>query len=523
MALLLARILAVLVISSVAFGALNQQELTIGNTVIAPDGFERSAITVNGIFPAPVVKAQKGDVLAINTINALADPTMRRSFSIHWHGLFQSRTSGMDGPAFVNQCPISPNSSFLYTFPLDTQTGNYWYHSHLSTQYCDGLRGALVIYDPNDPLADLYDVDDDSTIITLADWYHDMAPDAQKVFFKSGVVPIPDSGLINGAGRYVGGPEVPFAVVSVQQGLRYRLRIFSISCRPFFTFSVDNHNITVIELDGTEHDPVTVQNVDVYAAQRVSVILNANQPVNNYWIRAPPTGGAPGPTGNPLFNPNFTLAILRYAGAPEIEPTTNNTPGVKLDDANMHPIASVGPGMLGDGPADFAITLNIAQPNPPFFDINGVSYISPTVPVLLQILSGARKVTDFYPSENVFVLPPNKVIEVSIPGTGAHPFHLHGHAFDIIRAPNHNDTNFVNPPRRDVVPIIGGNMTFRFFSGNPGAWFLHCHIDWHLEAGLAIVFAESPELNLIGNQTQIVQEDWDKLCPEYDALQPEFQ
>jgi len=23
---------------------------------------------------------------------------------------------------------------------------SFWYHSHLSTQYCDGLRGAIVIY-----------------------------------------------------------------------------------------------------------------------------------------------------------------------------------------------------------------------------------------------------------------------------------------------------------------------------------------------------------------------------------------
>ena len=32
--------------------------------------------------------------------------------------------------------------------------------SHYSGQYCDGLRGALVIYDPEDPQGDLYDVDD---------------------------------------------------------------------------------------------------------------------------------------------------------------------------------------------------------------------------------------------------------------------------------------------------------------------------------------------------------------------------
>lgn len=84
--------------------------------------------------------------------------------------------------------------------------------------------------DPDDPLQDLYDVDDESTIITLADWYRkcrlvlepnvlltsfldDTAPDAQKVFFETGVVPIPDTGLINGVGRYQGGPEVPYAVI----------------------------------------------------------------------------------------------------------------------------------------------------------------------------------------------------------------------------------------------------------------------------------------------------------------------
>ena len=39
-------------------------------------------------------------------------------------------------------------------------TGTFWYHSHLSTQYCDGLRGALVLYDPDDPHKDLFDVDD---------------------------------------------------------------------------------------------------------------------------------------------------------------------------------------------------------------------------------------------------------------------------------------------------------------------------------------------------------------------------
>ncbi|KAG6887567.1 laccase, multicopper oxidase, benzenediol:oxygen oxidorectuctase [Termitomyces sp. T32_za158] len=365
----------------------------------------------------------------------------------------------MDGPAFVTQCPIAPNATFVYSFSTAGQTGNFWYHSHLSTQYCDGLRGIFAVYDPDDPLKDLYDVDDESTIITLADWYHDLAPAAQNTFFQTGVVPIPDSGLINGAGRFVGGPLVDYAVVNVEQGKRYRLRIFAIACRPFFTFSIDNHNITFMEADGIEHDPVEVQNIDVYTAQRVSAILNANQPVDNYWIRAPPTGGAPGPTGNPNFDPDLTRAILRYKGAPDAEPTTNNTGGPKLLDEQMHPIAQEHPGMLGSGDPDVAIVLNIAQvysvvyhaihidpgfqPNPPFFDINGISYISPTIPVLLQILSGAKQPQDLLPSEQVFIVPPNILLQVSIPGTGAHPFHLHGHAFDVVRPSNAVDFNFV--------------------------------------------------------------------------------
>ncbi|KAF5345415.1 hypothetical protein D9756_010969 [Leucocoprinus leucothites] len=492
-------------------------DFVVNNAVVSPDGFERSAVLINGQYPGPLIKANKGDHIVIPTHNELADPHMRRSTSIHWHGFFQPRTSAMDGPSFVNQCPIPPNTTFVYEFDVNDQTGNFWYHSHLSTQYCDGLRGAFVVYDPDDPLKDLYDVDDDGTIITLSEWYHVFAP-REMTNFSS--LESSHSGLINGKGRFNGGPLVPYAVVNVEQGKRYRLRIFALSCRPFFTFSIDGHNITFIEADGIEHDPVEFHSVDIYAAQRISAVLNANQPVGNYWIRAPPMGGSP--KNNPNFNPNLTLAILRYKGAAEEEPTTLDVQGHKLLDTEMHPIQQLGPGKLGDKPADKSITLNIDNTrNPPFFDINGISYVSPTVPVLLQILSGAKKPEDLIPSEQVFVLPKNSVIDITFPTGNLHPFHLHGHTFDVVR-PSDGEFNYKNPLRRDVYPV-NGNTTFRFFSDNPGAWFLHCHIDWHLEAGLAVVFAEAPEENVSGPQSQITPEDWENLCPMYNELSPDLQ
>ena len=69
------------------------------------------------------------------------------------------RVSLLSG-AFVNQCPIIANHSFTYDFSSTNQAGTFWYHSHLAAQYCDGLRGPLVIYDLLDPHRSLYDIDD---------------------------------------------------------------------------------------------------------------------------------------------------------------------------------------------------------------------------------------------------------------------------------------------------------------------------------------------------------------------------
>ena len=65
-----------------------------------------------------------------------------------------------------------------------------------------------------------------------------------------------------------------------------------------------------------------------------------------------------------------------------------------------------------------------------------------------------------------------------------HPFHLHGHVFDVVRVAGSSTYNYVNPVRRDVINVgnASDNVTFRFTTNNPGPWFLHCHIDWHLEA-----------------------------------------
>jgi len=486
--------------------------LTISNRMIAPDGFLRSTSLAGGTFPGPLIKASKGERFAINVVNELTDPAMWLSTSVHWHGLVQNGTNYADGTSFVTQCPITQNNSFLHQFEAKNQAGTYWYHSHYSSQTCDGLRGPIVIYDPDDPYRHLYDVDDETTVITLADWYHITSP---VLNFMIGVNAT--STLVNGLGRYTGGPKSELAVINVEYGKRYRFRLVGMSCDPNFLFSIDGHNLTVIEADGRLTAPLLVDSLQVFNGQRYSVIMNATQPVGNYWIRAlPSTAGA-------TFAGGLNSAILRYSGAPSQDPTTNQSATVMpLLERNLHALINPGaPGIPEYGKADINIEISANNIGGAYY-MNGVRYRPPTVPVLLQILSGAQEATDLVPNQSVIVLEPNKVVELTMKTAGfggPHPIHIHGHSFDVVQSAGDNTTfNYENPVRRDVVSagIQGQQMVIRWVTDNAGPWFLHCHIDWHLDAGFAVVLAENPAG--VRNHLSVIPESWDDLCPIYNSL-----
>jgi iron transport multicopper oxidase len=112
------------------------------------------------------------------------------------------------------------------------------------------------------------------------------------------------------------------------------------------------------------------------------------------------------------------MAILRYAGAPVAEPNTTSNLTNPMLETNLHPLQNPGaPGNPRLGDAD--ITLNLAisyDPSNHSYSINGATFIPPSAPVLLQILSGARSAQELLPAGNVYTLPRNKTVEVSIPG-----------------------------------------------------------------------------------------------------------
>ncbi|KAI3612921.1 laccase [Moniliophthora roreri] len=366
-------------------------DLVISNQDVSPDGFTRGAVVAGDDTIGPLIVGNKNDNLQINVVNNLDDDTMLQSTSIHWHGFFQQSTNWADGAAFVNQCPIAKGNSFLYNFDATDQAGTFWYHSHLcassdsanlqsqltsilATQYCDGLRGPIVIYDPDDPHASLYDVDDESTVITLADWYHTKA---KEITFGLIDGRTPDSTLINGLGRWSQGNETDLSVIAVTSGQRYRVRLINTACDAAYTFSIDNHTMTVIEADAVNIEPIEVDSLMIYAARTNVLLIGIRANAN---------------IGTMSYTSGINSAILRYDTAEEEEPDvldiTSTNP---LSEADLVPLEN--PGAPGDpvvGGVDYALHLNFAFTSTATFTVNDATLVPPTVPVLLQILSGAQ-------------------------------------------------------------------------------------------------------------------------------------
>ncbi|RXW13760.1 hypothetical protein EST38_g12094 [Candolleomyces aberdarensis] len=437
--------------------------MTISNVQIAPDGSPRAAAVVNGIHPGPLIVAQKGDNFDVVVTNNLTDPSMTLDTSIHWHGIFQRGTTWADGPEGVSQCPIPPNgTSFRYQFSTSGQAGSFWYHSHFGNQYCDGVRGPIVIYDENDPHRDKYNEDNEDTVITVTDW-------SETCFLSTAN----------------------------------------------FRFSIDGHKLVVIEADGESTMPTApVDGVQIFAGQRYSLILNASQPISNYWIRANPDLA-------PLrdrFEGGVNSAILRYAGAPEVEPTTPLPPSLEfLRESDLYPFSNPNaPGLPQIDGNDFNKTFAVDF-NGTRFLMNNVSWQAPSAPILLQILTGSNA-SELMPQASIVQLRRNMVVQLNISSVSTrgtpHPFHLHGHAFSVIKSADSNTFNFENPVRRDVVSIggVGQFAVIRFVTDNPGPWIFHCHIEPHLSAGLAVVFVEDFE-NIIPSNP--IPQSWRDLCVKF--------
>lgn len=290
---------------------------------IPADGTKRTITVVNRRLPGPSIEVCLGDEVIIDVINELSSDTT----TIHWHGHHQINSPYMDGVPFVTQCPITPGSTFQYRF-LANNAGTHFWHSHSGFQRSDGAFGSFIVNVPKEdnPHHALYDYDLPSHVINILDWTDVSGLDKFTDHHHSSGNNKPDTILVNGLGKFIHFVTennrtifTPIARFNVEQGIRYRFRVINagfLNCP--IQISVDNHTLTVISSDGFDINATDVESFVTYAGERFDFVLNANQSIDNYWIRF--KGLMDG-----QFTNTFQTSILHYKNANDSDPQGNPT------------------------------------------------------------------------------------------------------------------------------------------------------------------------------------------------------
>ncbi|WLI14581.1 MULTISPECIES: copper resistance system multicopper oxidase [Pseudomonas] len=324
-------------------------DLFIGETPVNITGNPRTAMTINGGIPGPLLRWREGDTVTLRVKNKLKDST-----SIHWHGILLP--ANMDGVPGLSFHGIEPDGMYVYQFKV-RQNGTYWYHSHSGLQEQSGVYGPLVI-DAKEPEPFQYDRD---YVVMLTDWTDENAASLMKTLKKQSdyynyhkrtvgdfIHDVSEKGwgstvadrkmwaemkmnptdladvsgatytyLMNGQA-----PNMNWTGV-FRPGEKLRLRFINGSAMTYFDVRIPGLKMTVVAADGLHVKPVSVDEFRIAVAETFDVIVEPTQDAYTLFAQSMDrTGYARG-----------TLAAKAGLSAPV--PPLDPRPLVTMDDMGM--------------------------------------------------------------------------------------------------------------------------------------------------------------------------------------------
>jgi iron transport multicopper oxidase len=143
------------------------------------------------------------------------------------------------------------------------------------------------------------------------------------------------------------------------------------------------------------------------------------------------------------------------------------------------------------------------------FTINNYTYLNQKVPSFYTAITTGNESSnpDTYGAVNPIVVKHGEIVEIVINNlnTNLHPWHMHGHKFQVLDRPDPNYGRFngtyrpgyphKSPVKRDTFMLQDNSWgVIRFRADNPGVWLLHCHIELHTTSGFTVTIIEAPEV-----------------------------
>ncbi len=539
-------ILMLLIASKISAQNIVRYELTVTDTIVNYSGTDKRAIAVNGQIPMPTLTFTEGDIAEIVVHNKLKEST-----SLHWHGVYLPNKE--DGVPYLTQMPIKPNETFTYSFPIiQNGTHWYHSHSGLQEQL-GMYGSLVLLKKKDDPsfrkgIDDLPEVP-----IVLSEWtdikpenVHRMLHNASDWFaikkgttqsyveaIKEGHLKTKltnewkrmlamdvsdvyyDQFLINGKNES--------QLTEFKAGDKVRLRFSNGGASSYFWLNYAGGKMTIVGSDGNDVEPIEVDRFIIGVSETYDVVVTIPQEDIAYEVLATPedrTKSASIYLGDGKIQLKSRMPKLKYFEGmkmmndmmnmdgslndmgmnmsyqqmdmntvmyPEISGpkggTKKDMPDMKMDntdhsDHGSHAAAKTDIITLNYGmlKAPQSTTLpNDAPVRELHFDLTGN--------MNRYVWSMDNKVLS---ETDKILIKKGEIIRITMFNNSMmrHPMHLHGHDFRVLNGKGDY------APLKNVLDIMPMETNVIEFEANvEGDWFFHCHILYHMMAGMNRVFA----------------------------------
>jgi CopA family copper-resistance protein len=515
--------------------------LTVAESGFGVDGRMGHAITINGTIPAPLIRLREGQNVRIVVDNRLDEDT-----SIHWHGLivpFQ-----MDGVPGVSFPGIKARSTFTYEFPI-RQSGTYWYHSHSGLQEQIGHYGPMII-DPAGAEPVAYDREH---VIVLSDWSflhphrifsrlkqeggffnrrretllgqrsESLSREDRRMFARMRMDPSDISDVTEAAYTLLINGHSPAENWTglFRPGERVRLRIINAAAQTTFNFRIPGLPMTLMATDGIAMRPVEVDELQIGNAETYDFLVQPGDQAYTIVAESIDRSAMARATLAPRMG--MTAAV----------PPLRERPTLNMRDMGMGGMDHAAMGHGGSGAMDHS-NMDMRDESKVDFPVGvGVDMIAPdpvdrTGDPGIGLENVGHRVLTY---KDLVTLTPNKDtraptrrIDIHLTGNMerfmwsmdgeqlsenpepyrfardervrlrlindtmmTHPMHLHGHFFEIVNG--HGDSQ---PMKHTVKVLPGGFVDLDLTADAPGDWAFHCHLLYHMHAGMMRVVTVRP-------------------------------
>ncbi|GLT64095.1 hypothetical protein SLA2020_366080 [Shorea laevis] len=468
----------------------------------------KSILTVNGTFPGPTIRVNKGDTAFVNVYN---------------QGKYgQPKNPWSDGPENITQCPIRPGKNFTQEIIFSNEEGTLWWHAHSDWTRAT-VHGAIIISPAPKTTYPFSKPDAEETLI-LGQWYKGDVMNIINTALATGADPnLSDAFTINGQ---------PGDLYKCSNATTYRLNVVkgqdlsspdinSIMNEEQF-FGIAKHKLTLVATDAAYTKQITTDYLMISPGQTMDVLLTANQTPSLYYIASTPFADA----ATAPFDNTTATAILQYNGTykppssipfPTL-PSYNNETAAESFTKRLRSLASNAytVNVPKSITKQILITVSINQiycPNASCSgpegnklaaSLNNITFQTPTIDILQAYYSHLPKVfTNDFPNQpphyfnftgdvgnntiypilgtKALIVNYNDSVEIVFQGTNVgtaenHPLHLHGYSFYVVGTGSGNfnkktdpkSYNLNDPPEVNTIGVPkNGWVSIRFIADNP--------------------------------------------------------